>query len=221
MNAESNSSHPRPTFSELLDFAEGRLSGAEHERISGFIAEHPQEIAAEWAWVQDFLRKAQTVSLHPMPAGLQDRLSNLGPASPAVPSLEKASGWVETVRRVVAELVDPGLQPDFATAGLRSKAFDSTARQWTFTSGGFDILVNALVRPDRRYDLHGQVFPGNEDAGATISSAQLVCEDREFSLATVDDYGEFLIQGVPAGAYELVIAGEEIEVVCTPVTFTD
>ena len=216
MNAKSNSAHLPPTVSELLDYAEGRLAGAEHQRVAEFIAEHPQKVATEWAWVQDFLKKTHSVQLHPMPAGLEDRLISLYTANPAVPPLEKASGWMETIRRVVAELVDPGIA-DFAAAGLRTKSFENTAQQWIFKTAQFDIWVNALERPDQRYDLHGQVFSMTEDAGGKATSAQLVREDREFGLATVDAYGEFLIRGVTTGEYALVIAGEDIEVVCTPV----
>ena len=218
MNAESNSSSSRPTFNELLDFAEGRLAGSEHQRVAAFLAEHSEAIAADWAWVEDFLRKTRAVELHPMPAGLEDRLNSLYRATPALSPSEEAIGWVETIRRVVAELVDPGVGPAIAVAGLRSKAFENAAQQWAYKSGEFDILVNALVRPDQCYDLHGQVFPLTEEAGDKVNSAQLVRGDREFGLVVVDAFGEFLISGVPAGEYTLVIAGEDIEVVCTPVT---
>jgi hypothetical protein len=219
MNAESNSASLPPTFSELLDYAEGRLAGVEHQRVAEFIAEHPHEVKADWAWVQDFLRKSQSVQLHPMPAGLEDRLISLHTANPAVPALEKISGWVDSIRRVVAELVDPGIAPGFAAAGLRTKSFEQTGQQWIFKTAEFDILVNALERPDQRYDLHGQVLATTEGAMSNTCSAQLLREDREFGLTSIDAYGEFVIQGVPPGEYALVIAGEKIEVVCSPVSF--
>lgn len=218
MNAESDPAPLPPGFNELLDYAEGRLAGDEPQRVARFIAEHPREVAAEWAWVQDFLKKTRTVQLHPMPADLENRLISLYTARSAVPPLEKAGGWMERIRRVVAELVDPGMAPGFAAEGLRAKSFMNTGQQWAFKTEAFDILVNALERPDQRYDVHGLVFPMDEEGVDRAHSAQLVCEDREVGLAAVDAYGEFVIQGVPTGEYELVLAGEAVEVVCSPVS---
>jgi hypothetical protein len=219
MNTESHSSRQTPTFSELLDYAEGRLAGADHQRVAAFIAEHPQAVATEWAWVKDFLNKARSLQLHPLPADLEERLNRLHPAGPAESPREQVSGWMESIRRVVAELVDTVAVPDFAAAGLRSKAFDHPAPQWVFKTAQFDIWVNALERPDQRHDLHGQVFPTAGDGVIKAGSAQLLRDDRECGMAAVDAYGEFVIQGVPAGTYALVIAGEDSEVVCSPVTF--
>jgi hypothetical protein len=220
MNTESNSTPLPPTFSELLDYAEGRLAEADHRRVAEFIAEHPQAVEAEWAWVQDFLHKARSVKLHPLPDGLEDRLISIHPAKPAEAPLEMVSGWMKHIRRVVAELVDPGIQPDFAAAGLRTKSFEANARQWVFKTEEFDVLVNALERPDQRFDLHGQVLPVTGEAAGQANSAQLLRDDREIGLATVDEFGEFLIPGVATGAYSLVIAGEAIEVVCAPLAFS-
>lgn len=218
MNAESNSSSLPPSFGELLDYAEGRLAEADQQRVADFLAEHPQAVAAEWAWVQDFLKKTQPVQLHEMPGGLEERLVGLYTERPVVRPLEKLSGWLAGIRRVVAELADPGIAPGFAAAGLRTQAFEKGAQQWVFKTDQCDIWVNSLERPDQRYDLHGQVFAAAGDAGGKAGSAQLLQEDREVGLATVDAYGEFLLQGVPAGSYDLVVAGEGVEVVCAPVT---
>lgn len=219
MNTESNSPNQPPTFTELLDYAEGRLAGSEHERVAAFLEAQPEAVATEWAWVQDFLKKSQLVELHPLPEGLEDRLTRIYDVEPAEAALERVTGWMKRIRRVVAELADPGIQPGLSAAGLRTKTFEENARQWVFKTEEFDILVNALERPDRRFDLHGQVLPATEEGSGKAISAQLVREDREFGLSTVDAHGEFLIQAVRPGAYSLLIAGEMIEVVCNPITF--
>lgn len=219
MKSESNSADLPPTFSDLLDYAEGRFEKADHQRVAGFIAQHPEKVAADWAWVQDFLRQTRPLQLHAVPPDLEDTLVNLYRKTRSEAPLEKVGSWMASVRRVVAELVDPGSTPDFAAAGLRIRSFETHAPQWVFKTAHFDICVNALMRPDQRYDLHGQVFPRAEDFKVTAGSAQLVLEDREFSLATVNEFGEFLIHSVPKGAYALVIACEETEIVCNQITF--
>ena len=221
MEKNSPSSKPRPTFNELLDFSEGRLSESDHQRVAELISAHAGELEADLKWVQDFLSKSRATPIHPLPAGLEERLQNLYARTAEKPLAEKVSGWMGTIRRVVAELVDPGMAPGYAAAGLRSKAFESTPRQWAFRTERCDIWINALARPDERYDLHGQIYSHAEEDPATGCAAQLLKEDRDFGLATVDDYGEFLIRNVPAGEYSLVIAGEESELVCSPVTFGD
>jgi hypothetical protein len=217
MNDTSDTSLPRPSFRELLDYAEGRLSGSDHERIRSFLATHPEAVAADWAWVRKFMESAAAVELHPMPAGLEDRLLDLFQPRTAAAPLKTAGGWIEQIRRVVAELVEAGTMPDVAAAGLRSKVFDNRSLQWTFKTAQLDIFINALVRPDQRFDLHGQVFAADGDAGVAAGSAQLLSDDREVGVAMIDGYGEFVIQGVPAGEYALVIAGEQAEVLCSPV----
>jgi hypothetical protein len=219
MKTDSQSTDPRPTFNELLDFAEGRLSGSEHQRIATYLREHPQEVATDWAWVQAFLKKTRDLELHELPPGLEESLIQVHAADPEVSPMETVRGWVTAVRRVAAELVDPGIGADFAAAGLRSKAFEKPAQQWVFRTEEVDIWINALERPDQRFDLHGQVFALTEDEGTGGMSAQLLREDHETGLAAVDDYGEFMIPAVSSGAYALVIAGKGIEVHCTPVSF--
>lgn len=195
------------------------MSKDDHQRVAEYLTEAPREVADDWAWVRDFLKKSDTAQLRPMPAGLEERLNRLYSVEASTPLADKVSDWMGSIRRVVAELVDPGIEPSFAASGLRSKSFEDSPRQWTFTTGQFEIWINALSRPDERFDLHGQIYPVT---GATMPkghSVQLVREERDSGLATVDDYGEFLIQQVPAGDYELIVAGEDTEVVCSPVTF--
>jgi hypothetical protein len=216
MKSESDPLPFRPTFSELLDYAEDRLDEAGQQRVADFLAEHPQAVAAEIAWIRDFLSKSRSAEFYPMPADLEDRLNGLYPAARGLDLLNKASGWMGAIRRVVADLVDPGLEPGLAAAGLRAQSFEQTARQIMFKTAQFDIWVNALDRRDRRFDLHGQIFTGCESDAAVTGSAQLLQEDREIGLATVDEFGEFLIHGIPAGEYTLIIAGQDTEVVCSP-----
>lgn len=218
---KSDSSKPRPTFNELLDFAEGRLDASAHRRVAEFLSASPEAVAADWAWLQDFLEKSKAVELHAMPAGLEERLNRIYAANRTEPLAEKAGNWLGSIRRIVAELVDPGLDTAFAAAGLRSKAFESTARQWTFKAGQCDIWINALARPDERYDLHGQIYGASGDIFSKGSSAQLVQEHRECGLAEIDDYGEFFIEDVPVGEYALVLAGEDSEIVCEPLEFSN
>lgn len=219
MKTDSQPADPRPTFNELLDFAEGRLTDSEHRRIADYLRGHPQEVATDWAWVQDFLNKTRDLELHALPPGLEESLIQVHAADQAVSPMETVSGWMKAIRRVAAELVDPGIGPDFAAAGLRSQAFEKAAQQWVFRTEEVDIWINALERPDQRFDLHGQVFALTEDEGTGGMAAQLLREGRETGMATVDDYGEFMIPAVPSGAYALVIAGKGIEVHCAPVSF--
>jgi len=216
MNSHSTFSNDRPSFRELLDFAEGRLSGTDEKRVAEFLRETPHEVAEDWSWIQDFLAKSGSVDLHAVPRELEERLVRLYPAETRLSLAESAAQVVGSIRRVVAELLDPGPSTDFASAGLRSTSFEKEAQQWVFKTGHFEICVNALVRPDRKIDLHGQVFTDPAESGLSTGSVQLVREELECGLSTVDAYGEFLVSGVPAGSYSLVLASGEREIVCEP-----
>jgi hypothetical protein len=219
MSTDSPSTDTPPGFRELLDYAEGRLSETEARRVAAYLASAGENPPAAWGWIQRFLAAAESVQFEEMPAGLEERLNTVYAVEEEKTPMETVGDWVANIRRVVAELVEPQGGPGLAAAGLRAQSFESATQQWAFKTDVFDIWVNILVRPDQTYDLHGQVFLLDESTGPRACSVQLVREDREFGLVSVDLYGEFVIKEVPSGEYALVITGEDIEVFCTPVRF--
>ena len=216
MNSDPNSFQTPPSLGDLLDFAEGRLSGEKHRRLSEYVASLPGYAQGDWEWVQHFLRDSRAVDLHPVPADLQEKLRGLYTIQPAPSPLETMSEWIAGVRRVVAELVEMGAPPDFAAAGLRSQSFAETTRQWVFKAEPFEIWINALGRPDQRFDLHGQLVPTAAEAEeeSVALSVQLVQDEVEAGFTVVDAYGEFVLEGVAPGSYAVIITGEDIEITC-------
>lgn len=218
MKSENETPERRPTFAELLDHAEGRLTGARRARVEGYIAAHPQAVAGDLAWIQEFLKKAENVAWHPLPEGLEARLVGIGArAAPGRALAAEVGGWVTRMRQVVAELVNPevghgGLA--LAGAGLRAREFDNGARQWVYKTADSHIWVNALARADGRYDLHGQVYTLGDAVDFAACAVQLLADGEEAGLVTVDAHGEFVLTGIAVGQYGLVVADGDSEVVC-------
>lgn len=107
--------------------------------------------------------------------------------------------------------VDTGLTP--ALAGLRGAGTD-TGRQLLFTSDVADVAIN--VR-DAKVPavLDGQVLPvDGEDATIYV---ELVLDGEVVAEVAADDTGSFLIDGVPAGVYTLVVTVGDGEIEVGPV----
>lgn len=106
--------------------------------------------------------------------------------------------------------VDTGVTP--ALAGLRGAGTD-TGRQLLFTSDAADVAIN--VR-DAKVPavLDGQVLPADGDDAVYV---ELLLDGEVVAEVAADDTGSFLVEGVPAGAYTLVITVGDREIEVGPV----
>ncbi|BET66370.1 hypothetical protein ASA1KI_12880 [Opitutales bacterium ASA1] len=204
-----------PTFQELLDYAEGRLPEADRSRIEASLTDADPTTRDTLAWIGAFLEQARVAPLHPLPDALEGRLRAV--FTPVPRRAERPAPETETLGRrfgrILAELIsEVTIAP--AAAGLRSASFQRPVRHYTFGSERFDIIVNALSRPDRRFDLHGQVYARASDAFPSNASAQLLHDEREWAISVVDEHGEFRLTSVPSGRYTLVVATPDCEVQC-------
>lgn len=82
-------------------------------------------------------------------------------------------------------------------------------RQLSFTADDLEVLVAIGVSPSdvEQFELRGQVL-----ADAGDFAVQLVADGVEVALVHCDDLGEFVVDGLEAGRYELNVAGADVDI---------
>lgn len=184
-----------PSFEQLVDLHEERLSEAETARIRALLDESGQ---ADLAWLARFNRWLEQVQLDAPPQSVRDSLKAQFARKFAVrpqPTL-----W----QRVTAALsVDSwGLQG--LPAGARSAEFNAQARQLAYSTDSLDIILDI-----NEGTIYGQLLP-KSDSISDDFTVQLVQQDENAGLTNSDDLGEFVLTA-GAGEYQIVISNEHAE----------
>jgi hypothetical protein len=105
--------------------------------------------------------------------------------------------------------------------GLREARRGGTAdtRQLAYCTQVVDIALTLLAKPNRTISVAGQLFPSSgcdetfdvEMVGDRLRTGEV----REFTHA--DDLGEFWLDGLPSGAYHLVLTTPSLGILVTPI----
>jgi hypothetical protein len=108
------------------------------------------------------------------------------------------------MERIVAAIrldLSPG-----KTALAERSAGTSKARQMLFEAGdnGVDIRISGK---SNRFDVRGQILGAGFESGTVTLSGPDIKEER-----TVDEFGDFQFERLPAGSYEIIIRGS-VEIV--------
>lgn len=196
------------TFARLLDWLEGRLSEEETEMINQQIATADAETQATVAWLRAFLEmSASTILVSPPPEVHQKLLDQFATYAQhrRPPSL---------FQQLVAALsFDSGAQ--LSTAGIRAVGAHAQ-RQLLYATTLADIALNIQPETDDHFSVFGQVFTSQNIPleGLTV---QILQDAQERGLTTTDELGEFIFQNLPPGEYEIVLTGDQFEIILTPV----
>ncbi len=199
-----NQSEPIP-FAKLIDWIEGRLTQDEAQRIARQLETADSETRANVAWLRQFQRRRQGLTLESPPSQVRQALN------------KQFAAYAQERRpptffqRLVASLsYDSRVQT--ALAGIRSVMGAEDERELVFTAALADVTLNIQPHPqDGRVDLVGQVFP-NEDETA-VFTIQLLQNDAEIGLIASDDLGEFTFPALVPGAFSLIISSDRAEIV--------
>jgi hypothetical protein len=113
----------------------------------------------------------------------------------------------DQMRLVIATLVTP-LTPQMATVALRGAATPAQLMEspsnLLFEAEGADISLTVEKDARGRLNLAGQVFTqeGDVATGGKLVAADPTVAPRPIA---VDEAGAFMLDGVPAGAYQLLL----------------
>jgi hypothetical protein len=178
----------RPSFTDLLDWVEGRLPVEQADAVSAYVATADPAVQETVAWIRGFLEDARSMPLQAPPAELSARLRDVfvGLHSPQSDDWSDASLLYDT-------------RMGLAAAGVRSLdddgvhlAFDSELGRFVLdatSAGPGEVDVQGLVMRDR-------IGPEGLDL-AFLEAGTL----RRAARATAD--GRFDVRGVPTDVDEL------------------
>lgn len=195
-------------FETLADWAEGRLPEVEARAVEERLADADEATRADAEWLRSFSRASKEVVLEDPPA---EQRAELGRIFESYAEGRRQPG---PLRRLVATLSFGGMQP---LAGVRSAASQESQGQLVYTTEAVDIALNFRRRPgDGRLDLDGQVFP-NDDEEPEAFGVQILLGTEEVATTATDELGEFAFEGVEPGEYQILLSGEQVEILISPV----
>jgi hypothetical protein len=201
-------------ITQLMDWLEGRLSEDEAAAISAAI-QADDSYKATVAWLQAFLNLSRsTVLIEPPPDLLQETISHFR----AFAQGKRAPGWLQ---RLIATLTSDSWQRP-VPAGVRRTGLGAAPRQLVYQANTVDIVLNIRAGSDEAlFDLVGQVFPKDESDPASFT-VQLTLRGRELEVALTytDNVGKFAFTNLAAGAYMLIILGNQAEITIAEVALS-
>lgn len=203
------SKSPPLTFARLLDWVEGKLSEKEATLVAAQVAGADEATQARVAWLREFIQISASTVLAPPPPEIRELLMRRFEA------YRQKRSQPGLLQRLVAALTfDSGLQP--ATAGLRAAA-QAAPRQLIYTTDAAEIALNIQPRAfDQLLNVSGQIFP-NRATRPDAFSVQLLRDMVEISLTTSDELGEFFLDAVPPGVYEMILSTAQVEITIKPI----
>lgn len=194
----------KPSFVQLVDWLEGRLSTAESEQIAAEVAAD-ETLQADSEWLRTFLQTRDDLAWDAPPADVRAELSRRFAAFAA--ENRPTALW----QRLTATLkFDSQMQP--ATWGVRTSSANRE-RQLVYGTSYADVaLTIQSVTPAKLCNLFGQILPTTAEM-ESISSIQLLQKGEERAFAVAAEVGEFVFEEMPEGEYELAILTDRYEIV--------
>lgn len=191
-----------PSFERLIDYLDNQLDSAEAERLAAHLSAGCPQCAETCDWYERVRAIASGDESIEPPLWVFKRAVRIFENKPTRPR------FVERIGQVVASLIFDSLaQP--AIAGVRST--ETTNRQLLYRAGDYSIDLQVAPAENLCADLTGQILKEGELAFESVSGLQLEISRRGepvFSTMT-DDLGEFRIDGVDYGLYDLRIDVED------------
>ena len=191
-------------FAQLLDWVEGRLSEEEAQAVEREVAQADSATREEVAWLRAFARISEDTVIASPPPQVRETLIDRFEAY--------AEGKREPglLKRLVATLTfDSGLQPALE---LRTAGTPELQRKYAYSTDAADITISVWPRPhDGLVDIQGQIFPVNStDPGGF--GVQLLAGTSEVATTATNDLGEFTLEAVSPGVYEVLASSKRVEI---------
>jgi hypothetical protein len=202
----------RPSFSQLLDWKEGRLNRAQAREISLAISDADEDVRRDLAWLLLFDQVQSLTRLTSAPARTLKRIYE---------TYEARAGRNEAPPGMVCQVArlryDSAMT--WAMASVRT-GMPARGRQLVYSTESLDLALNFTpVESDQTFAVQGQVLQHQESAvpGYLIS---LEGEGQNGREAAADRFGEFSFEGVEPGSYRLFVAYDRNSIVVPEIQVT-
>jgi hypothetical protein len=186
-----------PTFSELVDWLEGKLPAAEAARIAQAVQTDAQT-QANVTWLRKF-------------AELSDKIALAAPSPQVRNTLEArfaehvAANRPPSFWQWLTATLSFDSRQQLATSGVRRGEFAPEKYQLMYVTDVADVVLH--VEPQHKgINLYGQLLLNADGTELTGLGVQLVMAGVGAGLVEVDEVGEFAFVGINAGIYDLIIS---------------
>jgi hypothetical protein len=187
-----------PSFEHLLDYLDGLLTPSETARIEGHLAAGCHQCHEYRQWYEGVRAITASDDSEAPPPWVLKRALRIFEARLTRPRIAARVG------QLVASLVfDSMARP--ALAGTRST--ESANRQLLYRAGDYSVDLQIAASTQTSGDLLGQVLREGEVAFDSVAGLklELAAEGRPSRSAVTDQMGEFTINQIECGVYDLRI----------------
>lgn len=191
------------SFETLVDWVEGRLPESEAQAVAAQVTTDAY-LQADVAWLRTFQRAAQHLVFEAPPPELRATLRRRFAAHAAA---NRPPTWRETLTAVLK--FDSRQRP----AGVGARSGATPEWQQLYTTDYADIALT--IQPpsaEEGFTLFGQILPQTGDAPEAFQ-VQLFQAGRESRVARLLEEGEFVLEAVSGGDYELVLSSDPYRIV--------
>jgi hypothetical protein len=192
-----------PSFTDLLDWVEGRADEAVASRVAAAVGRGDQRAVGIVEWIRTFHRSASEMSL----------------ATP--PPLVRQNLRLQFARRMAGQ---PGGAPDFvdgelafdsrrdlSRAGTRGAPGDSDGVHLMFRTDPADVLIDLYPMDPQTVRMDGRVLASDADL-PPIFEAIVLAPQRRLRDVDGDELGQFHFEQVPRDATELQVTNQVVAV---------
>ncbi|MGH1490142.1 MAG: hypothetical protein ACRBK7_12240 [Acidimicrobiales bacterium] len=197
---DDNSDDQRPSFLELTDWIDGRLTRSRAADIAAQVESGDTETVETAEWIEGFFRFGQQNPLPVPPAIVRQRLRQ---------SFQRHNGRELEIERKSAELSFDS-RDDAVLAGVRGGFEVEDGYRLAFAADSLGVLVDVLPGGPGTVRLDGQVLTANPEAPVWNTTV----DHPEGTLQDIggDGQGCFSIDDVPLDATRLVLSNGLMEI---------
>ncbi len=203
-----------PSWEQLLDWVEGRLSTEEGAQVAAQLAATAHNIATDMAWLRAFSGLQRDVVLDEPPPQVHSKL--LAQFDVHVQKKRTAATGQEgpgLMQRLLATLTfDSGLQP--LAVGLRT-ADASDTRQLIFSTAAADVMLNIQTTNAQGVTVNGRILPLTA-VQVDAFDVQLLAGETPIASTQSDALGAFVFDGLRPATYQLLLNAESLAITVGP-----
>ncbi len=196
-----------PGFEQLIDYLDARLESGRAGVVAAHLAAGCDQCSKDRRWYEQVRSIAASDSAYEPPAWVLKRAIRAFDERPVQPKTSHFG------RLVASLLFDSFARPSIA--GVRST--ETAHRQLLYEAGDYSIDVQVSWQDQARGGLCGQILRKGDIGFQSVSGVTLTLtrKGRSPLLSGVNDFGEFVLNDIPVGDYELEVVTSEGKICVT------